>query len=228
MKTKIISILNKSVLLLFLCLASNSLEAQILDKLYLEGDAVKKFSVGKETRDNFEYHNINFDVPKSTKFDSPVFGLNLSVNYQLSKSFVVGIGSGINVVHKDKHPVLPNEYYDKIMLPLFGKLRYQNQFSGNWLFITDLNAGHQLSQFLYGYSNDEYNFEEKGGLIANLDLGIGKTIGRYTPILKLGYEINYFKRITSLGWIDESLTDNDKIEYKIYYDLIKLSLSIHI
>ncbi|MCM4155974.1 hypothetical protein [Gramella sp. AN32] len=228
MTVKTDPILNKLFLFL-LFIAANSIQAQIFDHIYLEGDAVTKFSVGKETRDHIEYrNNINVDVPENSKFDSPVFGLNFSLNYQINKSFIMGIGSGINVVHKDKHPIISNEYYDKIMLPLFTKFRYHHQFAENWLFSTDLNAGYQVSQFLYGYSNGEYDFEEKGGLLANLDFGIGKNLGKYTPVLKLGYEINQFRRKDSLGWIDESLQYDDKVVYKIYYHLIKLSLSIQI
>ena len=157
-----------------------------------------------------------------------MFGLNFSLNYQINKSYVIGIGSGINVVHKDKHPILSKEYYDRIMLPIFIKFRYQNQFSDNWLFITDINSGIQLSQFLYGISYDTYDYEENGGLLANLDVGIGKKLGKYTPILKVGYEINQFRRIERISRIDKNLQEDDKIEFRTYYQLIKFSLSIKI
>lgn len=222
-------LLKKSIILFILIVCSPSLNAQIFDKIFIEGDAVTKFSVGKETRDSFKYRdNITIDVPNKSKFDSPVVGLNFSLNYKFNEKFSTGLGSGINIIKNQKHPIVSNEYYDKILFPLFVKFRYQKQFFENWVFLIDLNGGYQLSDFRYGNSNEGFDFQMKGGFLANIDLGIGKDLGKYTPILKLGYEINQFRHEDSLGWIDDSLQYNDKIEYKTYYHLIKLSLSIQI
>lgn len=206
---------------------SNSLNGQILDKIYLEGDAVTKFSVGKESREIIRYReNLTVNVPKNSRFDNPVYGINLSLNYKLNNTFSTGIGSGINVVEQQEHPVIGNEYYTKVLLPFFLRFRYQKDISENWKFISDLNAGYQYTDFRYGNSEEGFDFQEKGGLLANLDLGIGRNIGKYTSFIKLGYELNQFNHEDSLGWIDNTLDFNDKVEYKTYFHLLKLSLTI--
>lgn len=63
----------------------------------------------------------------------------------------------------------------------------------------------------------------------NFNIGVGKKIDRFTPILKIGYELNQFTHENSLGWIGNSNLDyQDKIKYKTYYHLVKISLSIKI
>jgi len=210
-------------------IVSFSGNAQLFEKISFEGDAVTKFSIGKETRDVIQYReNVSVNVPKNSKFNNMVYGINLSINYELNDSFLTGIGSGINVVEAESHPVIGSEYYSKILLPFYLRLRYQKNISKNWKFITDLNAGYQYTDFRYGNSDEGFDFKEKGGLLANIDLGVGKNIGKYTSFFKLGYELNQFQHEDSLGWVDTTLDYDDKVEYKTYFNFIKLSLTIQL
>ena len=228
MPKKKIPFLKNFILLLFLFIFSTSVNAQF-ERIFIEGDAVTKFAVGKEKRENIQYReNINVNVPKVSKFDNPILGLNFSINYKLNKDFSAGIGSGINVIQEERNPVFSEEYDDNILFPVFLKFRYQKIFSEKWLFLTDLNGGYQFSNHEYAYTPDGFNFKETGGFLGNIDLGIGLNLGKYTPIIKLGYEINQFKHENSLGWIDDSLDHQDKVEYSTYYNLIKFSLSLKI
>lgn len=208
---------------------SNSLSGQILDQIYLEADAVTKFSVGKESRETIRYReNLSVNVPKNSRFDNIVYGINMSLNYKLNDPFSIGIGSGINVVEAEKHPVIGYEHYTKVLLPFFFRFRYQTDISEKWKFLSDLNAGYQYTDFRYGNTEEGFDFQEKGGLLANIDLGIGRNYGKYTSFFKLGYELNQFQHEDSLRWIDNALDYNDKVEYKTYFHFIKLSLTIQI
>ena len=226
-----IQALKRSFFLLILIVFSTTVKAQVRDKIFLEGEAVTKFSVGKETRNVLKYQeNVTMHVPRRQRYDGPVLGINASINYRLINLLSVGIGGGINVV-QDIHPFTAHQYRDRVMFPLFLKLGYENKISQNWTFLTDLNAGVQLHYYGYGYSleNDGYDFQERGGLLANIDLGIGRDIGKYTAFLKLGYEINEFRHEDSLGWLNfQDLSYEDKIEYKTYYQLLKVSFSIRL
>ncbi len=211
------------------CFFTNSINGQIFDKISLEGDAVTKFSIGNESREVIQYRdNLSVNVPKNSKFDNLVYGINLSLNYKLNNSFSTGIGSGINVVEAESHPVIGSEYYSKVLLPFYLRFRYQMDIAENWKILSDLNAGYQYTDFRYGNSEEGFDFQEKGGLLANVDLGIGRTIGKYTSFFKLGYEINQFQHEDSLGWLNDTLDYDDKVEYKTYYHLLKLSLTIQL
>lgn len=72
-------ILKNSILILFLIIFSTTANAQF-EKIYIEGDAVTKFAIGKEKRENIQYReNINVNVPKTSKFDNPILGLDIPV-----------------------------------------------------------------------------------------------------------------------------------------------------
>jgi hypothetical protein len=208
---------------------SNSLSSQVLDRIYIEGDAVTKFSIGKESRQIIHYReNSSLNLPKNSRFNNSVYGINLSLNYKLNSIFSLGIGSGINVVETEKHPLLGGEYYSKVLLPFFLRFRYQKNISEKWKILSDLNVGYQFTNFRYGNSEEGFDFQEEGGVLANIDLGIGKNIGKYTAFFKLGYELNQFQNKVSLRSIDNTIENNEKVEYKTYFHLVKLSLTIHI
>lgn len=222
--------MKKYFLLILFCSLCLTSSAQILDDIFFETSFVTKFSVGEETRKNISYQpGINTNVPKISKFDNRIHGLNLTANYALDDVFSMGIGAGVSFAKMESHPIVSNEYLDKVFIPVFLRFRYQKYYSGNWTFLSEVNGGYQFYKFVYGYSGQGFDFKETGGLLLNFNIGVGKKIDRFTPILKIGYELNQFTHENSLGWIGNSNLDyQDKIKYKTYYHLVKISLSIKI
>ena len=106
-------------------------------------------------------------------------------------------------------------------------MRYQTDLNTKFVFISDLNAGYQYVNFKHGNTQNGYLFQESGGLLLNVDLGLGLKMTKFTPILKVGYELNQFNNKNSLGWISE-YNYEDIIDYKTYYHLLKISLSLRI
>ncbi|MDT0678275.1 hypothetical protein [Autumnicola musiva] len=217
-------------LLLILCIFSSSLNAQFLENIYLEGEAVTKYSIGKESRRIIQYReNVSVDVPKNSRFDSPVYGINFSLNYRFNNSLSAGVGSGINFVKDQSHPYLAYEYYDKLMVPMILKVNYNMGISENWKILSELNGGIQLNEFAYGNSRQGFYIKEHGGLLAGVKAGIGRKVGKYTAILKFGYEWNQLTHEDSLGWYDNNEFDySDIIEYETNYHLLNVSLAIRL
>lgn len=222
--------MSKHILPILMCFLSLSTSAQFLDKIYLEPEYVIKFSVGEATNRSFVYNNtLQVNVPERSRFNYPVQGLNLTIGYALSDRFSVGVGSGIHVAKFENHPLIGSEYFDSVFLPLYLRLRYQKDFSNQWMLLTDLDGGYQFYHVLWGNREEGFLFEGQGGLLLNLNVGIGKEINRFTPILKIGYELNQFSNEASLGMFPSLELDyNDKVFYKSYYHLIRVSLSIQI
>jgi hypothetical protein len=186
---------------------------------------VSKISIGETSRTRIDFPpNFSVNVPRVSNHENPIYGLNVSLNYRLNTNFSAGMGTGVNFVF-ERHPDARNAFHHKVMLPFFGRLRYHKDINSNWLFLSDLNAGYQYIDFRHGYAENTYLFREKGGLLLNLDLGLGMKIHKFTPIFKVGYELNQSTLINRLDW----LTDNppvDQIEYHTYYHLLKFSLSL--
>ncbi|MDT0644709.1 hypothetical protein RM553_17850 [Zunongwangia sp. F363] len=217
-------------LLLILCIFSSSLNAQFLEKIYLEGEAVTKYSIGKESRRSIQYQdNITVNVPENSRFDAPVYGIGFSLNYRFNHSFSAGVGSGINFVKDQGHPYMANENYDKLMIPMIIKLNYDLDISENWKIVSELNGGIQLNEAAYGNSPQGFYFKEHGGMLAGVKAGIGRKVGKYAAVLKIGYEWNQLTNENSLGWYNyDGLTYNDIIEYKTNYHLLNVSLAVRL
>lgn len=210
-----------------LCILSLNGFTQNLDKIYFEVDFNTKISIGEPTRRTINYASgVTANVPKKSTFDSPVYGINLSVNYKINNNISLGFGSGLNFVKNETHPVITNEYLDKTFIPLYAKFTYQFDLDNNWDLSPTLNLGYQHYDFNYGNTKDGFTFREKGGLLTNLDIGIGKKIGKYKPIFKVGYELNSFHHKNRLKLTYDKLNYNEKVNFTTYYHLIKLSLSI--
>ena len=216
---------NYFIFTLLILFITNTSKAQDLDRIYFEVDAVSKISVGETKRDQINYEpNFSIDIPRISTHENPIYGLNFSFNYQLNPNFAAGLGSGVNFVFEER-PDLENEFHNKILIPFFARLRYQTDLNTNLFFLSDLNAGYQYLNFKHGNTENGYLFEESGGLLLNVDLGLGLKIAKFTPLLKVGYELNQFNNKNSLGWIPE-YNYEDMIDYETYYHLLKISLSL--
>ena len=216
---------NYLIIAFILSFITTTSKAQDFNRIYFEVDAVSKISVGETKRDQINYEqNFSIDVPRISIHENPVYGLNFSFNYKLNSNFSAGLGSGINFLFEER-PDFQNEFHNKIMLPVFARLRYQTDLNTQLFFLSDLNAGYQFVDFKYGNTENGYLFQESGGLLLNLDLGLGLEISKFTPILKVGYELNQINHKDSLGWITNYDYD-DMVEYSTYYHLLKISLSL--
>lgn len=206
-----------------------AMPAQELNKFFIETELKAKFSVGETTSRTINIKpGFDVGVPKLSKHRNPVYGIGFNLNYNLNKHFSTGVGLGINISKFEHHPLVADEYYDKVMIPMYLRIRYQNQFCDNWFFLSDLNGGYQYVDHRFGYSGIGYDYSESGGLLIGFDIGIGKDLGKYTPIFKLGYELNQFSNEASLGWSDPDFNYDDKVYFNTYYHLIKCSLSLKI
>ena len=203
---------------------TNSSTAQNLNRIYFEADAVTKISVGETSRARIDYPpNFSVNVPRVSNHENPIYGLNVSLNYRLNSNFSAGMGTGVNFVF-ERRPDARNAFHDKVMIPFFGRLRYHKDINPKWLILSDLNAGYQYIDFRHGYTDTGYLYREKGGLLLNLDFGLGLKIHKFTPIFKIGYELNQSSHINKVDWI--TTTSVDQIDYKTYYHLLKFSLSL--
>lgn len=191
-------------------------------------DYVTKFSVGNETREDIVYQpGVSANVPKNSKFSTPVQGLNFTLNYSFTEALSAGVGSGFNFVQLERHPVAGGECMDKTFIPVYSRFSHNWNFNSGILFLSNINAGYQFYNFRFSNSENGFRYKDTGGLLLNFNIGVGKTIGKFTPFLKVGYEFNQFSHEMSLDWIgDPSLTYEDKIKYKTNYHLINLSLSL--
>ena len=209
---------------------SVTINAQDFEKFSLEPDFHIKFSLGEQTRKTINYQpGITFNVPEQENYLSPVYGIGFKLNYSLNQKFSMGVGSGIDIVKFDMHPIISDEYYDRIMLPLLLKVRYQSALTGNWLLLSEVSTGYQFFDFRYGNTQEGFLYQESGGFIFGFDVGIGKKVGKYLPIFKVGYEFNQFASEFSLGTFPGfDLDYQDKVFYKSRYHLIETSLSIKI
>lgn len=218
----------KAIILLIFIFASVSAYSQNSQKFYFETDISSKISVGEITRKTFFYTpGLSINVPVSSRFYNPVYGLGLSLNYNLSSRFSLGIGSGINITKFDKHPVISDEYYDRVTFPLLASLSYTKDLHRNWFLLSRLKSGYQFADFRFVNTEEGFTFQETGGLISSFDVGLGRQFGQYTPHFTLGYEFNQFSHEDSLGWIsDPDITYDDKVFYKTHYHLLKIAMNI--
>ena len=216
----------KKYLFIAVLLISFISTAQDINKIYLEADFNTKISIGETSREIVMYDNISVDVPKVSHFNNAVYGITLSMNYQLLKNFAAGVGSGVNFALYDNHPVLANEYQHRIFIPFFLRLRGQKLLGSKSFILSDLNAGYNYANSSFGNSQNGYHFKERGGYLLNLNLGIGTKIYRFTPIFKVGYELNQFSHENSLEWIGSGMSYDDKVKFKTYYHLLTFSLSM--
>ena len=216
---------------ILLNLQALALMSQDMNSFYVETNVQSKFSIGNPTRDIIEYEpGVRVNVPKVNKFRNPVYGLNISLNYMLNDTYSLGIGSGLDVSKYDYHPVEVNEYIDKVMIPLYLRLNYRHPIQNEWNIVSNIKLGYQFSETNYYNTNDGFLIKEKGGALAGINIGIGKTKGRYSPELKLGYEFNCFRHDYSIigipGFENLNLTYDDKIEFKSFYHLLTVSLGL--
>lgn len=87
-KLKLVSTNLKNSIVLLVLISISPINAQIFEDIYLEGEAITKYSVGEESRKTIVYQdNVTAMVPEYSKFNSPVYGLNFSLNYRFRNSF---------------------------------------------------------------------------------------------------------------------------------------------
>lgn len=223
-------VLITQAILLFMC--NTILPAQNPSKIQIDVEAPIKFSVGYKTQQQFNYKDlVTITTPKFDIYRNPVFGLNLSVLYRLNESFKIGIGSGINAEFFDDYPFIDNEYYNRLMIPVFGKLRYERKYNEKINVLSDLDFGYQVFDNRMLNDSNGFYFLDKGGFLSGIDLGAEYMIANYKLYLKAGYEINQYNHTMRLDWSSVSylnLTPDDKISYRSYFHVFKLTFGITI
>lgn len=217
-------------LLIFMTLGASTY-GQILERISFEAEYVKKISIGEPTRRNINYEpSVSANVPENAEFNNSVNGINFSLNYLINKNFSIGVVSGINAVKYENNPLTGGEYYDKVMFPLSTQVKYQRSFSNNWIVFSDLKGGYQFYKSNFGNTENGFFYEEEGGIVLGIDFGISKKLKKFTPQIKIGYELNKFSNETSLGNGngESGLDFNDRISYNTYYNLLTFSIGLKI
>ena len=224
--TKKVSIIQILLVVIFNAVVS----AQNQSKIQIDVEAPLKFSVGYKTQQQFDYKGLaTITAPQFNTYRNPVFGFNLSALYRLSESFKIGIGSGINGEFFDESAFVANEYYNRLMVPVYGKLRYQSTIKEKIIVLSDINFGYQIFDNRMLNDSNGYYFIDKGGLMSGVDVGAGYIIANYKLYLKLGYEINQYNHTMRLDWGSlPYLTSADKINYKSYFHIFIFTIGITI
>jgi hypothetical protein len=205
-------------------------QAQDKGKFQLDVEVPIKFSAGYGTRLETNYNGIlTLTYPQFDTYRNPVFGINLNVLYGLSNHFKIGIGSGLNGVFFEGSPAFRNEYINMLMVPLYGKLRWQKNIKEKFALISDLNAGYQFYDNRIGNDSLGYFFRDKGGLMGGIDIGGGYRTSKYLFSVKLGYEMNIYSHAYRLDWsFPKPITSEDVFKFKTYYNLLKVTFGINI
>jgi len=223
--------MKKTIILTLAFLAFYPLvRAQETGKIQLGIEIPVKFSVGYSTRLETNYKGIlPLTYPQFELYRNPVYGINLNILYGLNDHFKIGFGSGLNGEFFEGSPAFSNEYINMLMLPVYGKFRWQKNIKEKFTLSSDFNAGYQFYDNRIGNDSNGYFFRDRGGLLGGIDIGAGYRTAKYLFSVKLGYEMNIYSHSYRLDWsFPAPITSKDIFEFKTYYNLLKVTLGIDI
>lgn len=137
----------------------------------------------------------------------------------------IGIASGINVL---KHHYYGEAITDKVGIPLYFTLGNKIPLKRDWHLLTDMNIGYQFIDIYqnYSYQDKVWQYQQSGGILAGVDIGVVKSTKKYSPSIKLGYEFNKFKNIEHLG-VEIENRPLEKVVYYSYCHLLKIGVAIN-
>lgn len=203
---------------------------QSTSKLSVETEYQFKFSVGNPSTQSFSLiRNLDVELPYISTYGYPVNQLNLTFNYAFAKRFSAGLGFGFGFVKFEPVPLNPNSYYDKLLVPMYARVRYNVPLKNNWFVLAEADGGYQYSSNRWDYIDDVHDFrtQENGGAMFGASIGLGIQTKKYQPIIKIGYEFNQFKRQYVYKFTDNWLpTEYQIVNIYTYYNLLKLGVSI--
>ena len=216
-----------SLLLLFVAFAT---QAQDSNKFFIETEYQLKFSVGQPSYQSFQLiKNLQVDLPYVATYGYPVNSLNLSFNYTFFKRFSAGLGFGFGFVKFEPVPQNASSYYDKLLVPMYARVRYTLPFKENWFALAEVDAGYQYTSNRWDYIKGagDFKVQENGGAMFGATIGFGKTLKRYSPMLKVGYEFNQFSRQYVYTFTDNWLpTEYQSVNIYTYYHLVKVAICV--
>lgn len=220
----------KKAILLFSLLVALALQAQETSDFFIEAEYQLKFSVGQPSYQSFQLiKNLQVDLPYVAQYGYPVNSLNLNFNYAFAKHFSAGLGFGFGFVKYEPVPQNASSYYDKLLVPMYARLRYNLPLKNNWLFLAEVDGGYQYSNNRWDYIKGAADFkvQENGGGNASISIGLGKSVKKYTPIFKVGYEFSQFSRTYVYTFTDNWLpTEYQTVNIYMYYHLVKVGLAL--
>ena len=223
--------MKKYIIFAVIIIAFNSIiVAQDKGKVQFGVEVPVKISIGKDTRQIFNYKGIEtLNYPYYTSYRNPVYGINLGVMYGLSKSFKIGVSAGLNGEYFETNPIFINEYYNMMMIPVYGKIRYEKNLKGKITLMADLNAGYQFFDNRFENDTSGFYFTDTGGFLGGIDLGAAYRTSKYMFSLKLGYEMNIYSHAYRLDWgvHPANITQNDIVNFYTFYRLLKVTVGIN-
>jgi len=199
-------------------------------RFFIETDYQLKFSVGKASTQSFSLiRNLDVDLPYVSRYGYPVNALNVTFNYSIFKNVSAGLGFGFSFVKFEPVPLSSSSYYDKLMAPLYLRLRYTLPLKNNFFVLAEVDGGYQYSSNRWEFIEDAGDFKtkENGGAMFGASFGFGIKTKKYQPLLKVGYEFTQFNRQYIYTFTNNWLpTVYQSVNINTYYNLIKLSLAI--
>ncbi len=220
----------KKAAILCLFLGAFTLQAQETSRFFIETEYQVKFSVGKPSYQSFQLiQNLEVYLPYVATYGYPVSSLNVNLHHGFTQHFSAGLGVGFGFVKYEPIPLNPSSYYDKLLVPLYLRVRYSLPLKNNWSVLAEVDGGYQFTGSRWDYIKDagDFRVEENGGATVGVTFGIGKSLKKYTPTFKIGYEFNQFQRKYVYKFTDNWLpTVYQTVEIYTYYNLVKVGLAL--
>ena len=220
--------LRRAILLAFLNLhvVVNCINAQNSSKVSFKTEFSTLASVGIETRQTIEYEpGLTLDFPKISNYNGLVYRLEFGPDYEIFHNFKLGMTGGIAVIQGESNPLVSGDFFNRVMFPVIGNLEYHLQFGNGFSFVPKLKFGYQFSEDYFGHTEEGYLYEQHGRMIAGVDLGLMKRVGKYAFYLNLGYELQQMQNEVSLAWINGHKFE-DKFKFITSTNCLKIGIGI--
>ena len=203
------------------------LVAQGENRLSFQTTLSLKYSIGSELRKNMQYapaFNINY--PVRLLYNSPVYSLEVTAKYKFYPKVIAGLFTGIAVVKNEKDPwsTVPR-FFDRVLFPVGIVMNYSHQVGENLKIEPEVRLGYQFSKANFGYTEFGFSYEQSGGMLYGVGIGLSRQVGEVTPGLYLGYELNRLQNDASL-WLHTEYDFQDRFRFKSTYHLLRLGFNI--
>ena len=222
--------MTKTLTFLFFLFSNLYAYSQTSNNFFFEIEYQLKFSVGTPTTQPYTaFSFFETELPKVSKYIYPVNSLNLNAHYRISNNFSAGLGFGFSFAKYESIPLDPYSYYDKMMIPFYLRFRFDKNLKNDWFIISDLDLGYNYTNNRWRFINDEYGFkaEESGGGMAGINIGVGKSFKKYSPIFKVAYEFSQFSRRNVYSYKQNfQPTQFEAVVFNTYYHLIKIGVAM--
>ena len=125
--------------------------AQESGRFYLEPEYQAKFSIGQPS---YYYYSLpqglDVTLPEVALYSYPVHSLGLSGFYRFGEHWAGGAGVALSYVKFEPVP-RSLSYYDKVMIPLMVKVRYEGKLNDRSILFGEIEGGYQYTDNRWDY-----------------------------------------------------------------------------